>query len=294
MALPIAFGLAATLIFLRGWLWWRKRERSKTNIRHPLREPLLRPAGYSVGQKAEDAMFEAMTATFSAVFAPLVVFGCLGIQTIFAGKPPSDLSVVMACVATAAMLYYFIRQALAHLLTRRNYRLGWEGELKIAQDLQPLWAKGFRVFHDLPCNGFNIDHVVVGPSGVYAIETKTWVKRGVGDKSHQVIFDGQRLQFPDYTTDEPVRQATAQAQWLSEFLSKSTGMRLNVSPVLCVPGWWVERQRSGDVVVLSGKDCWKYFVGEGRQSILDEARIDAIAYQLEQKCRDVDLRQMLL
>ncbi len=187
------------------------------------------------------------------------------------------------------MLYYFLRQALASFAVRRNCRLGWEGEMYIAQELQLLWAKGFRVFHDLPANGFNIDHVVVGPTGVYAVETKTWVKRGADDKSHQVIFNGQRLQFPGYVTDEPVRQAVAQAKWLSDFLSKSTGVRLDANPVICIPGWWVEGQHKGDVVVLSGKDCWKYFVGEGRQIVLDEARIDAISYQLDQKCRDVAL-----
>src|SRR5687767_8208797 len=29
-------------------------------------------------------------------------------------------------------------------------------------------TSGFRVFHDVPFDDFNIDHVLVGPTGVYA------------------------------------------------------------------------------------------------------------------------------
>lgn len=254
----------------------------------------MRPAGYSVGLKAGEAVLDAMVAIIMALLAPLIVFGTLGIQSFFSGKAPSGFSIAIAGVGAAAMLAYFIKQASTQMMKGRNYRLGWEGELAIAQDLQLLWAKGFRVFHDLPANNFNIDHVVVGPTGVYAVETKAWVKRGVGDKTHQVIFDGQRLQFPDFSTDEPVRQAKTQAEWLSGFLSKATGIPLTAKPVLCIPGWWVERQRTGDVVVLSGKNCWKHFIGEGRPQVLDDAKIETITYQLEQKCRDVALREMLL
>jgi len=31
---------------------------------------------------------------------------------------------------------------------------------------------GYHVYHDFPAERFNIDHVVVGPAGAFAIETK--------------------------------------------------------------------------------------------------------------------------
>ena len=41
--------------------------------------------------------------------------------------------------------------------------LGERGELVVAEQLEELRADGFRCFHDIVQNGFNIDHVVVGP-----------------------------------------------------------------------------------------------------------------------------------
>jgi len=40
-----------------------------------------------------------------------------------------------------------------------------------------LMLDGFRVFHDIKAKDFNIDHAIVGLSGVFAIETKTRSKR---------------------------------------------------------------------------------------------------------------------
>lgn len=44
-------------------------------------------------------------------------------------------------------------------------------QLQIAQALEELRKFGYRVFHDLKRDGHHLDHVIVGPSGVFAIET---------------------------------------------------------------------------------------------------------------------------
>jgi len=55
------------------------------------------------------------------------------------------------------------------------YRKGAEGEELTADDLSTLPGTS-SVFHDLthPSIGGNIDHIVVGPTGVFALETKNW------------------------------------------------------------------------------------------------------------------------
>ena len=55
----------------------------------------------------------------------------------------------------------------------RDYSLGLMGERAVGEELNLLMAEGCRVFHDYPGGpNWNIDHVVVAPSGVYGIETK--------------------------------------------------------------------------------------------------------------------------
>jgi hypothetical protein len=51
---------------------------------------------------------------------------------------------------------------------------GAQGEVQTAQELDKLRFAGWRPVHDRKLGGRNIDHVMVGPGGVFAIETKNW------------------------------------------------------------------------------------------------------------------------
>src|SRR3546814_8432580 len=92
------------------------------------------------------------------------------------------------------------------------------------------------VTHDLPCEGFNIDHIVIAPRAVYAVETKSFRKpRGSSNDSHyKVTFDGEALRFPDWGDDAPVIQARRQAKWLARYLSESLGRELPVIPAIAL------------------------------------------------------------
>ena len=52
--------------------------------------------------------------------------------------------------------------------------------------------QGFHVYHDFPAEGFNIDHIVVGAKGVFAVETKTRSKRTTANRREDatVEYDG--------------------------------------------------------------------------------------------------------
>jgi hypothetical protein len=55
----------------------------------------------------------------------------------------------------------------------KELRLGRDGEKIVAEQLECLRESGAQVFHDVPGDGFNLDHVVISNHGIYAIETKT-------------------------------------------------------------------------------------------------------------------------
>lgn len=78
------------------------------------------------------------------------------------------------------------------------YRKGAEGEGLTADALSDL-PDTYSVFHDLthPSIGGNIDHIVVGPTGVFALETKNW--RGMVTLSGQgnITVDGQHDKTKD-------------------------------------------------------------------------------------------------
>jgi Nuclease-related domain len=58
----------------------------------------------------------------------------------------------------------------------RTWQRGAHGERRTARLLDRLTRDGFVVFHDLalPGSPANVDHLVIGPSGVFAIDSKQW------------------------------------------------------------------------------------------------------------------------
>jgi hypothetical protein len=260
---------------------WRRNRRGE---RQPLSEKLLRPPGYSLQRKLED-LDDAFMTWFMAAF----VFSLLVV--IFPQTRPADVwAPFISLVIFGLIAGVCIAMALRKLYQIRAYRMGWLGEQAVAEQLQPLFADGYRIFHDVPGSGkWNIDHVVVGPAGVFAIETKYKTKRlgKAGERDCDAIFDGEKIQFASgsYDANAP-QQARRNAQWLATELSKAVGERVAVQAIVALPGWWVTLKANSDVKVLSGKQVAGYIAKEPAQ--LSGQRIHQISYQLEQRCRDVE------
>ena len=103
-----------------------------------------------------------------------------------------------------------ISRRILRFVKEKRRRLGLIGERAVGEELNHLMRREAHVFHDVPSTYGNVDHVVVAPSGVYAVETKTRHKReAVGKEAHRVLFDGQSLQFAGWSRaeDQCLRQA---------------------------------------------------------------------------------------
>jgi hypothetical protein len=173
----------------------------------------------------------------------------------------------------------------------RDLRLGLEAEMAAGQELSQLIADGFAVFHDIPGNKkFNVDHVVVGRSGVFAIETKGRAKRVRGDESgYRVTFDQGRLQFPGWSEVEPLEQARRNAIWLGRWLTSAVGGPINAKPVLLLPGWFVDRKSPSDVAIINGTRPRQYFL-KVQGAALSAQLLKQIVHQLDSRCRDIEPR----
>lgn len=54
-----------------------------------------------------------------------------------------------------------------------SWSQGAEGEEVVGQALEGLAADGWLAIHDVSFGGANIDHIVVGPGGLFTVETKS-------------------------------------------------------------------------------------------------------------------------
>ena len=147
----------------------------------------------------------------------------------------------LGLLVTAAALVWAVRDGLAGL---DAFFKGARGEERVAWVLSGL-PRGFHVFHDLLCGGRSegIDHVVVGPTGLFAIETKCW-SGSVTLEEGVLRVDGGLPSRP------PLEQARASAAavtsfWPSGWAGHRPVCRLSVSPATpsargfrCAKGAW--------------------------------------------------------
>ena len=165
-----------------------------------------------------------------------------------------------------------------------SLRLGLDCERAVGQELNQLMLDGYRVYHDFPADNFNIDHIVIGPNGVFAVETKGRAKPGKGEV--KIVFDGNGLQFPTHYEQEPFDQAKRQADWLTKWLTSAVGAQVEVKPVLVFPGWYIERKKPG-MLIYNGKNPQALYKNVGNSKLSAEM-IQRISHQVDQRCRDVE------
>lgn len=271
-------------IFLVLHLFKRKTRDRKS----PLNIALLRSPGESLNQQILE---KTVDITGYSTILPLIgaMLYINHITSVLVLKLKSDISVPLHVIMGVGVCIYTFVKVYKLYHERNLLRLGYECEVAVGQDLTQLVKHGFKIFHDFPANGFNIDHIVIGPSGVFAIETKGRSKQTKVEKENwKLSFDGETLQFPNWCETKPVEQAKRQAQWLSKWINSSTGEPQPVMPVLAFPGWFtINTKPFRDIKLYNGKNSEKVF--EGRP-VLNEKRINTIAFQVEGKCRDVELK----
>lgn len=200
--------------------------------------------------------------------------------------PKGSIAGVIIFVLTAGFVALRARKLMRQARALWDHRLGFEGERVVGEELNQLMPGGHWVFHDVVFEDFNVDHVVVGPAGLYAIETKTKrkPKSPEAGKKYKVTFDGKSLHWPWGKETKDLEQAERGAAAIAKWLSSATGERVLAKPVLLIPGWWVELTAVGAVAVLNPKQVHAALPLPGAVP-LSQAQITRIAHQLRERCR---------
>ncbi|HYM45277.1 MAG TPA: nuclease-related domain-containing protein [Solirubrobacteraceae bacterium] len=148
----------------------------------------------------------------------LGALGALAVATALLGRTFGlrDERFLGAEIALLAAIFAITRFVLP--LVERHDR-GAAGEEQVGSLLDDLCAHGWRVIHDASLGNGNVDHIVIGPAGVFTIETK----------SH-----------PGPVRVARVHGATLnQAQAQRRAIERVTG--LEVEPLLVFSRAWVDR-----------------------------------------------------
>jgi hypothetical protein len=169
------------------------------------------PTSRTAGQHARAAVQRLRLRT-------LVTLGVLAVATAMLGKlfGLQDIRFLFAEIALLVSMFVISRYVLP-LVERRDR--GASAEEHVGSLLEVLPAEGWHVIHDASFGRGNVDHILIGPAGVFTVETK----------SHPGPVRVGRLH------GGTLRQAHAQRK----AIEKVTG--LNVEPLLVFSRAWVDR-----------------------------------------------------
>jgi hypothetical protein len=262
-------------------LWLdRKKRKQKLQAVAPFKELQRRPAGESNRLRIEELNEKMDPWLVTVVIIPLLLAVWLTLTK------ASWIVVILFFLCSAGYSCAIAYGRLRPLIRARDcYQLGFQGERYVAEELNQLMADGFRVFHDVPFENYNMDHVLVGPTGVFVVETKTKRKPlRAGEKQYTVLFDGEKLDFPNGRDTDALDQIRRNKKTLSQWLNSATGDRVTVEGIVTIPGWFVQRTVQSNIHVLNPKEIRTLVAGSAGHP-LTSAEIQRVSHQLEQKSK---------
>jgi Nuclease-related domain len=149
---------------------------------------------------------------------------------------------------------------------------------KTERQLDKLASAGYFALHEraIPGSDAIIDHLVVGPSGVYAIDSERWDKR-----LPVRVLGGKQLFHGPFSRIDRLEEARWEAAQAEHLISGNLGKLVEVRPALAIYGpklpWTVLTVRNVDV--FAGDHARKYLrsnVKKGRGKRLSPSEAERI------------------
>ncbi len=213
--------------------------------RDPLRS-LHRTRG--AGQSALTRLFE-QSFTRLAYPVTLLMIAMGGFFASLASILPANSSAWQLGVQGLLLVTGIVWFTIAWRRTTRDmhtYGLGHRGERAVATLLAELGKNGYTLINDIEAKGAsaNIDHVLIGPPGIFVIETKTLTKPATlkpGERPVITTKDGKLLRHGFPMDRDPIAQVRACANQLRRMLSPlPDASNIPIHMVVAFPGWWVD------------------------------------------------------
>ncbi|WP_255219365.1 nuclease-related domain-containing protein [Kocuria salina] len=152
----------------------------------------------------------------------------------------------------------------------RPWFQGALGEIAVGQILGRLGPE-WTVLHAVPVGAgvSDIDHVLIGPAGVFTLNTKNHAGRNVWIGERAILIDGHKQHYLPHARHEAARAAKR--------LSAAVGEPVSVTPVLVLiePGRLTIKRRPADVGVVTDRELLRWL--KRRRPVLAPERIARIA-----------------
>ncbi|WP_106475656.1 nuclease-related domain-containing protein [Phytohalomonas tamaricis] len=286
--LPLVFltPLAATALIV-----FALRHLLRRRLRSPLSGQLLRESGQSLRIRLDHAqtmLFLTGALGPIAAMAPLVY----GMGRMLFSEEQNWLEWACYGLLSTLAVFIFCAMLITSYTRIRRLRFGLACDLTIAQEVTRLIhpeAHPYFVFHNVPGQGFTIDHLAVTPYGIFVILAKARTRPLDVARDRPVIVDGETLRFPQGEENALLRRTRVISRWLSHYLEQQCGRTIPVCGVLALPGWDVHVATPPEgLLVLSGESLAEQLEAH-RFASLDDGTRKTVIHAITQRIHDYQL-----
>lgn len=192
--------------------------------------------------------------------------------------PPRDLAANAAGAAAKAKrdevnaeapVFNFMARVLGVKTDERNWRVGAVGEQKVGRELAKL-GPHWRVLHavEVGNRGADIDHLVIGPVGVFTLNTKRHPNGKAWVAERAVMVNRQKNDY--------LRNSRHEGERASRLLTTACGCKVNVLPLIVFVDLasFEVKQQPRDVHVTTRKRLIPWL--ESLPIVLDSATIESV------------------
>lgn len=276
----------APLFLVVGYVYLKRRQLDKNDRRDPITTDLLCLPADSLQERIESLAEKRLDRVVFTITTGLICALILSSRRVVGEIRPWDFFDGVIIVGALGFALFHARKIAKDMPVHRNLKQAARAEQATAQELAASLAGDNRILNDVKAKDFNIDHVVITPAGVFAVETKSRLKppAGQGAAAVKVRYDGKALEFPTWTENKPIQQAERQARWLADHLKRSTGEAFPVFAVVALPGWFIENTTriTDDMVrVVNPKNVQWLLLPDKSRSRLNSKDIQQAAYAIE-------------
>jgi len=170
-----------------------------------------------------------------------------------------------------------IARALDVKTDERAWRKGADGEESVGIRLEKLAEYGWHVLHSVPVGqrGSDIDHLLIGPGGVFTINTKNHPGKSIWVAPNQIRVDGHVQPY--------LRNSQFEAQRAARLLSEALEWPVQVRAALVlltgtlIPDVTIKSGGPADVLILDRIDIPRFFRKSSTR--LTQAQVAAIFEQ---------------
>lgn len=225
---------------------------------------------------ASQSIYLGSALVFAVLFSAAYL---LQAQQLFAGYPDWQLYMQLAFLFLAVGLAVF--RLGKTIIARRQVKFLRDANIAIGHQLRQISSGFTQVFHDADTSAGVVDHVLIGPSGLYAINVVA--KRAPSAGSVRLI--GNALQFSNTDHDESIVEIAAKARRLEKEFTELLGHKIRVRSVIAAPGWEIVEQTNEDHLLVNERNIGMLRGWKDNSDHMMNEDVDILKKEMTARCR---------